>query len=276
MFKGSYLITEVTHQIKGNSFTTTFKGARIPNSALPDPKDSFISSYRVLFDKLRNDVIKKQNKSSTGSINESSTITSTDGKTYRVNIGQEAFGEDFEKIKVNKAGYTEFGVPYNGYDIVYKQVDTIQLVKYTYPGDIEREWLRARVFNYNGGEIVKELYEVMFIVSKLPNTKQVTWGEIGATTNNTNFFSTTFYVGDRQEISYQKMFSAKTTFINPKNFRNQKSVTVLPSITGSVGSRKITGPVDNGTIQNFGLGLSKSLMKSLGVENGDIVYFRME
>ncbi len=276
MFKGSYLITEVTHQIKGNSFTTTFKGARIPNSALPDPKDSFISSYRVLFDKLRNDVIKKQNKSSTGSINESSTITSTDGKTYRVNIGQEAFGEDFEKIKVNKAGYTEFGVPYNGYDIVYKQVDTIQLVKYTYPGDIEREWLRARVFNYNGGEIVKELYEVMFIVSKLPNTKQVTWGEIGATTNNTNFFSTTFYVGDRQEISYQKMFSAKTTFINPKNFRNQKLVTVLPSITGSVGSRKITGPVDNGTIQNFGLGLSKSLMKSLGVENGDIVYFRME
>jgi hypothetical protein len=182
MFKGSYWITEVTHQIRGNNFTTTFKGTRIPQSSLPDPKDSFISSYRVLFDKLRRDVIKKQNKSSTGSINESATITSTDGKTYRVNIGQEAFGEDFDKIKVSKAGYNEFGISYNGYN----NNENVQLVKYTHPGDVEREWLRARIYEFNG-DLVNPKNNVMVILSQLKNNKNVLWEEISGTTKHIIF-----------------------------------------------------------------------------------------
>ena len=54
MFKGTYLIREVNHSIKNNVITTNFLGTRIPNTSLPDPKDSFIASYRVLFDKISN------------------------------------------------------------------------------------------------------------------------------------------------------------------------------------------------------------------------------
>ena len=267
MFKGSYWITEVTHQIKGNNFTTTFKGTRISQSALPDPRDSFVSSYRVLFDKLKRDVIKKQNQSSTGAINETKTITSTDGKTYRVNIGQEAFGEDFDKIKVNKAGYNEFGIPYNGYN----NKEEIQLVKYTHPGDVEREWFRARVYEYNGN-LVTNKNDVMFIASNI-GIKKVLWEEISGTTKTHNFYSARFNAGDKNEIKIEKMRSAITTFINPVTKELTK---VTPTISGEVGSRKITGPIDTGVIDNFGLGLSYSLMKSLNVDNGDIVYFRME
>jgi len=52
MFKGTYWITEVSHSIKSNVINTTFVGTRIPYTSLPDPKDSFLASYRVLFDKL--------------------------------------------------------------------------------------------------------------------------------------------------------------------------------------------------------------------------------
>ena len=64
MFKGSYWITEVSHSIKSNTITTTFSGARIPYTSLPDPKDSFISSYRVLFDRMASKAqsILKQNE----------------------------------------------------------------------------------------------------------------------------------------------------------------------------------------------------------------------
>jgi hypothetical protein len=60
MFRGSYLITEVTHTIKDNNMVTNFKGVRISNKALPSPEDSFMSSYKSLFDRIiKNNVIKQ-------------------------------------------------------------------------------------------------------------------------------------------------------------------------------------------------------------------------
>jgi hypothetical protein len=272
MFKGSYWITEVSHQIRGNNFTTTFKGTRIPQTSLPDPRDSFISSYRVLFDKMRADLIKKQTLSSTGQLNLTSTILNKkDGKTYRVNIGQEAIGEDFEKIKVEESGYSEFGVPYNG----YKNVETIQLIKYTFPGEEEKRWFRARVYNYGSSQFpIDPNDKTMFVVSKLKTQKILKWNEISGTTTSNDFYSLNFIVpGENNEITHEKIFSAKTTFVNPEI----KIKTIVNStISGSDSNRKVNGPIDNGVVNNFGIGLSTSLMKKLKLENGGIVYFRLE
>jgi hypothetical protein len=42
----------VSHKISNNNITTSFKGTRIPYASLPDPKDSFMASYRALFDRI--------------------------------------------------------------------------------------------------------------------------------------------------------------------------------------------------------------------------------
>ena len=61
MFKGTYWITEVSHSIKNNNIITTFKGARMPYTQLPDPQDSFTSAYRTLFDKMTQNAVAKVN-----------------------------------------------------------------------------------------------------------------------------------------------------------------------------------------------------------------------
>jgi hypothetical protein len=269
MFKGSYWITEVSHQIKNNNFTTTFKGTRIPYSSLPDPKDSFVSSYRVLFDKLKDSVIKKQTLSATGAINVGSSVKSADGKTYNFNIGQEAFGEDFEKIKVNKAGVTEFGVPYNGFG----NSTDIQLVKYAPIGQPEKEWLRARVFQYGSDTFVVDDKKEMEIISRLPNQKKLPWSEIKATSDKQDFYSLFFILSGEYKTTPEKIRTAKTVFVNPEI--KSITVTVPSTISGNVGNRIVTGPIDIGGASNFGIGLSSSLMKKLKLRPGSIVYFQM-
>lgn len=60
MFRGSYLITEVSHTIKDNNMVTNFKGVRISKKSLPNPEDSFMSSYKSLFDRIiKKNVIKQ-------------------------------------------------------------------------------------------------------------------------------------------------------------------------------------------------------------------------
>jgi hypothetical protein len=59
IFRGTYWITEVSHNVKGNKITTSFKGTRIPKEALPTFEDSFTSSYKSLFDKITANAINK-------------------------------------------------------------------------------------------------------------------------------------------------------------------------------------------------------------------------
>jgi hypothetical protein len=110
MFKGSYWITEVSHSIKGNNISTSFVGTRIPYASLPDPKDSFVSSYRVLFDKISNkaQAILKQ-KATTGTTKEE--VVVYDNATYSTDrAGKIIKGEDITKSEP-KVGITEFGIP---------------------------------------------------------------------------------------------------------------------------------------------------------------------
>jgi hypothetical protein len=60
MFRGTYLITEVSHTIRDNNMVTNFKGIRIADRSFPDPDDSFMSSYKSLFDRIiKNNDIKQ-------------------------------------------------------------------------------------------------------------------------------------------------------------------------------------------------------------------------
>jgi hypothetical protein len=272
MFKGSYWITEVTHTIRGNNFTTSFKGARIPYASLPDPKDSFVSSYRVLFDRLKQNTIFKQKAAEAGRVNVTKNITSN-GKTYQINIGQEARNEDFDKIKVNRSGITEFGIPFNGHPInEYQSVSTIQMVKYAHRGETEREWLRARVFEYGSNieqfKIKDE--DIMQVISLLSNQSKLKWSEIKNTNKTSNFYSTILFEPSKNA---QKIRQATTIFVNPEN---SSIITVPSTIAGSAGNRVVTGMIDTTVFENFGIGLSKSIMNQLNFNNGSIVYFRMQ
>ena len=266
MFKGSYWITEVSHDIRNNNIVTRFRGTRIPYASLPDPKDSFTSSYRTLFDRLMTNVVsrienEKKNKTTTEIV-----VPSTDGKNYTIDPGPKVEGEDFEKNVVQQIGINQFGLPYNGFlDEKY-----IQLVNYN-----GEEWLRARVLQIGGPKYPLSGTTELGVVSRLKNTKQLTWGEISGTTSTHDFYSTKFRISDK--FPSEKVITAKTTFVNPKN---KNIVSVTYTNTGSVGSRKFTGPVGMGPrgtdFDGYGLGMSWSLMLKLKITDGDVVYFQLK
>jgi hypothetical protein len=263
MFKGSYWITEVSHDIRNNNIITRFKGTRIPYASLPDPKDSFVSSYRSLFDRLMTNVIAKiENETKNKTINEFT--VSNNGQTYTIDPGPKVEGEDFDNINVKKNDITEFGLPYNGYmDEKY-----VQLVKYN-----NEEWLRARVVQIGGPQYILSGDTEFGVISRLKNTSKLTWSEISGTTSTHDFFSTKFRVSDK--FPSEKIITAKTQFINPKN---KNTVSVNYSNTGSVGSRKFTGPIGTGPVNlgGYGIGMSWSLMLKLKLTDGDVVYFQMK
>jgi hypothetical protein len=109
MFKGSYWITEVSHNIKGNNISTTFKGTRIPYASLPDPKDSFLSSYKTLFDKLTNTAIAKIKESDKTKTKTSITVSSPAGN-FNTDPGSTVISG--EEIIKTDAGITPFGIPF--------------------------------------------------------------------------------------------------------------------------------------------------------------------
>lgn len=268
MFKGSYWITEVSHSIRAGNFTTSFKGTRIPYKSLPDPKDSFTSSYRVLLDRLVNKLIVKYKKSD---LTLKTPFTFTyNGKQFSTDFVELSSVEDIEKIKIQKAGITEFFVPYNGYEINTIIGPTpslyIQLVKYTNTIRKETEWLRARVVEMGGSKNPITDDTKMLIASR-KNNSSVSWKDVKKVTNKDKsyYYSTLF---DISQNSYDKITSAKTFFVNPKNSKN---VEVKYEINNNV----ISGPIDVFANQDYGISMSKNLMKELDLYEGDVVYFVM-
>ena len=270
IFKGSYWITEVSHNIKTNGFTTTFKGTRIPYASLPDPKDSFTSSYRVLFDKLVNKILVKYDKQQSERTKTSVTISYNNG-IYLTDPGEEIKGEDIKNIIVSKVNITNYGIPYNG----FLEDRTIQLVKYTRQQDTqEHEWLRARVVEMGGKNYPIDDSVRMGVISRLPNTSPLLWAEAKLTTGTTDFYSTKFNLSST-EFTADKIVDplVRTIFVNPKT---KQTETLAYTISGSGNTRVIQGPIGNGPdIANYGVGMSSSLMKKLNLVDNDVVYFRM-
>ena len=276
MFRGSYWITEVTHNIKNNSITTSFKGTRIPYASLPNPKDSFMASYRALFDKITAKAQARQNQSDSmvaGPKANETTINTPQGN-LTIDAGDSKNIISGEKI-VNEAGMNEYGVRFNGYNgEKYIQKVTLNGVEY-----FRAIAVRMGSENY---KIDPEIKMNMFSYTKDIVVTGVTgnaivWAEVQKFAPKSDFYSLRF---DLPNIQYNSpgnhIFSSTITFFNPKKMENKVIIpplTVIPLIT----AEDVKGPINVGpNVTGYGVALSNELARKLGVSDGDVVYFQME
>ncbi len=268
MFKGSYWITEVSHTIKNNVINTTFKGSRIPYTSLPDPKDSFVSSYRVLFDKL----IKKAETRVNGvdKVTQTSEVLKTNEGSFTFDKGNIIIPNE---TTIQEAAYTNFGIPFNGYD------GERFIQKITHPSGI---WLRANVIKMDG-PIFKILPDTsMKLVTKLTNpvgnesdkVSKLLWNDFSDKNSTSLFYSTNF---NTSKVNVDNLFKSttSTTFYNPnpKGPKGPFKINHIYSL-GVSSIKNVQGPIDVGpNLEGYGIALSGALMKKLGVVDGDVIYF---
>jgi hypothetical protein len=100
------------------------------------------------------------------------------------------------------------------------------------------------------------------------NPNKVTWDEVK--NNSQLYYSTKFELSPER---YELINNGSTEFFNPNN---KRLLTIKHDYQLSSLNRTFTGPVTNGpSVEGFGIGLSNELMKKLGLENGQIVYFNL-
>jgi hypothetical protein len=277
MFRGSYWITEVTHNInKSNNITTSFKGTRMPYSALPNPKDSFMASYRVLFDKITAKAQARQNEADNmikGPKSNETTINTPQGN-LTIDTGDSKNIINGEQL-INEAGMNEYGVRYNGYNgEKYIQKVSLNGVQY----------FRAVVVKMGGEKYTIEPEDKMNVYSYTNNItitgdtgNAITWGEVKKIVPNGYYYGLRF---DLSNVQYtpagNHVLSSTITFFNPNNL--QKTVTI-PGIGNqkTIAPANVSGPINIGpNITGYGVAISNQLAKKLDVKDGDVVYFQME
>jgi hypothetical protein len=273
MFRGSYWITEVSHNIRNNNITTTFKGSRIPQASLPDPEDSFVSSYKSLFDKLLSKAKVTTQQLTSGTPSTEQTLSIQGKGNFVIDAGSVRIPG--EKV-IEDNGLTSFGIPYNGFN------GEKYIQKIIYNG--QQEWFRAVVARMGSNETYPIADTThMSIVSRFKNmvvtdkdgNSGLTWGELQKYTDKQNFYSCRFIL---QSTTPDHIGTGKTTFLNPKN---NKKITINPSYsldrTLTNVPFKAEGPVNVGpNVNGYGIGLSELLMKNLGIHEGQVVYFKIE
>lgn len=274
LFEGAYWIVEVSHRIENNGIQTTFTGVRIPKDSLPNPKESFTASYRILYDKIMNSAIKKIASTTTTTTDE---VVTTDKGTFKTDRGDKII--DGEKL-LAESGVDTFGIPYNGYG----NKKTIQ--KVSYKGS---EWYRSIVSKFEGGDDI-----VMALPTKLSsdvtvNPSTLKFSELKK--HSKYYYRLDFDIPSMSnEIGVTKtklpkylMFNANTDFLNPLNGRSKtiKSENNLDSTY--VPTRYVDGPVDfgskiltlNGVDYHSGIAVSPDLAKDLRLNVGDVLYFKI-
>jgi hypothetical protein len=276
MFRGSYWITEVTHNIKNNSITTSFKGTRIPYASLPNPKDSFMASYRALFDKITAKAQARQNESDrtiAGPKANETTINTPQGN-LTIDAGDSKNIINGEKI-VNEAGMNEYGVRYNGYNgekyiqkvtlngVEYFRAIAVKMGSEKYPIDAD---IKMNMFSYTKDVVVTGV-----------TGNAIVWAEVQKFAPKSDFYSLRF---DLPNIQYNSpgnhVLSSTITFFNPKKM--EKKVTITP-LTGVpvITALDVKGPINVGpNVTGYGVALSNELARKLDVSDGDVVYFQME
>jgi hypothetical protein len=263
MFKGTYWITEVTHTIRNGSMSTSFKGSRMPYTALPDLSDSFMSSYRTLFDKIQQKAINRI-KGSDKVTETSRTITTKDGTIYTYDPTTKSI--DGEKF-VEDAGITKAGIPFNGYPggRFISQVTN------------NGTWLRAQAVTMGDKEYQMTNSVGMSIItqSKTEVKPSLTWETVKEFNDKYQFYATKFLT---DKVKVDDMIKMKTTFVNPNksniapivvdtDFKVNVDVTSPIKFSGAVDIMRETEP--------YGIVLSSKLMSDLRLANGDIVYFNV-
>jgi len=271
LFAGAYWIVEVSHAIANNSMTTTFKGVRMPKDSLPNPKDSFIATYRVLFDKILKRAIAKQKVDETNAKKEGEyvTITTKDG-SFSTDYQSPIKGETI----INEVGYNKYGIPFNGKD----GDTTIQKIDYrgNYTANHGR-WLRARVDRvepYLSDN--NDLGLSNFAKGLTVNPSQIKWSEIKGDTNKEYFYTAPFNMNVLKDSTPLFGSPTITTFYNPKNNLRKEIPhnSVLDRGPGPTYlDRNIQGAIDFGSRGEYGITMSQILMKDLKLTKGDVVYF---
>jgi hypothetical protein len=274
MFKGTYWITEVTHSIRNGSITTTFKGSRMPYTALPDLTDSFMSSYRTLFDKIQKKAINRINGKD--KVTETTkTVTNTDGNVYTYDAGKKSIPN--EKF-VETASITDAGVPFNGFE------GSRNISQVEYGG---KKWLRAYAVEMGTNEYQIQKDAKMSIIAQ-SNTKvntsiPLTWENIKTFTDKYQLFATKFAfkklkVDDVnfKEFKVDDMIKLETTFFNPETGKDPIKIKTDFKLDESVTNPiKFSGAIDNFDSDNYGIAMSEKLMLDLKLKPGDIVYFNV-
>jgi len=253
MFRGSYWITEVSHQIRGNVISTNFTGTRIPYTSLPDPKDSFVASYRILFDKIQSKAIAKIKQREANRTDTQDTVIYQKIPYITDRQGKNVQGETI----VQDVGINRFGVPYNGYN----ETRLIQKVK-----NGNEEWLRTVVYKMGGEKYAIDDDQGFNIANGIK------WSDIKST--DYKFYNVYFQLS--KSITVDVIKTAKTTFKNPKN---SKTLTLNPSyqLDKNAGQIVVEGPISVGpSSTTIGMGMSPKLMSELGLYDGDVVYFKMD
>lgn len=270
MFKGTYWITEVKHNITTRGITTTFKGSRIPFKSLPNPKDSFYASYRALFDKMVSKAIVKNN--------DSDVIKNENIKTYTYEGVDYSYVYNTPIISgeeiIQEPGITEFGIPYNGFN----NEKYIQLVKTNNPQSTESEWLRTKVIsmsrisgytNSTSMNIVSRLRDENIVGDRV----SLTWNDVNH--NNQNYYASNFNLNHTSADSIITKFKT-TKFFNPNNKDVKKNSFTLNTVMNST-SGIYEGPIVAGiSAVGYGIALSDSLMTKMSLNDGDILYFMLK
>jgi hypothetical protein len=263
MFRGSYWITEVSHDIRGNSISTRFTGTRIPYTSLPDPTDSFVSSYRVLFDKLMSRALAVLKQDEKPNAKNDEVVKGENDITYAtdrggININNESITKGSNTNTV--VGMTSFGVPFNGFNDE-KLIQKIDNPSFVHEGS--GTWLRTRVIKAGGDENILDGDTTMNIANGLK------WSEIN---QKDKFYSTHF---DLTAVDAVTIRGGVTEFINP-NVQNSKVYTLNPSYTFT-GTTVTQGPISSGPKSTkCGMSMSAPLMAELGLYPNQVIYFRIK
>jgi hypothetical protein len=269
MFKGTYWITEVGHEIRNNNIVTKFKGARMPYTALPDLTDSFMSSYRTLFDKLQQKAINRVNGSDKVTETSSSIVTA-DGSQYTYDMGPDEKKVPGENVTLDDVGVTVNGIPYNGFN------EFRYIVQVEYPNK-DTKWLRAQAVRMGESNYSLNDSDSMSLITKssfIPNPA-FTWENVRQFSDQYYFYSTRFIM-DKMDVN-DTLKNYKTLFLNP----NKNKKLTLPHVYSLDKTKQspiaFGGPVDNiRDEKEYGIALSPKLMKDLDLQDGDIVYFKLE
>jgi hypothetical protein len=271
MFKGSYWITEVKHNIRNNGMETSFTGYRMPYAALPDPKDSIMLAYRALFESITNKAIALVKSENTNIASKSNVATQNDkniidqkGKQKTINEGDpKALPKNFVETKINKSDLYNEVIPYNGYE----GEKLIQLVKL----EDGVEWLKAVACTL-GGKNNSLDDNTAFYIATFASGTQTTWKNLKGFTDTASMYTTKFKQDHLNELQITNLQNKSTVFLNPYN---NKTLNVTHSLCPNC-------PIPNGPIgigpnsNKYGIALSKAAMSRLGLYEGQTVYFRFK
>jgi hypothetical protein len=101
--------------------------------------------------------------------------------------------------------------------------------------------------------------------------KQLLWSDVQ--NSGKMFYSTKFKLGGA--VTANNILAMKTLFYNPQN-RKEFPLKHDFQLDEDAGVRRFEGPIDIGPTGIYGIAMSKDLMFELGLDDGHIVYFKLE